>query len=45
MLTLLPSAVAAQPSAERTLQDMREAFRKNDQRTLRDGSCHACRAT
>ena len=37
MLTLLPSAVAAQPSAERTLQDMREAFRRNDQRTLRDG--------
>ena len=36
-LALAPSAAAAQSSAERTLQDMREAFRKNDQRTLRDG--------
>ncbi len=32
-----PGAAIAQPSPERTLQEMREAFRKNDQRTLREG--------
>ena len=36
-LLVAPSSAAAQSSAERTLQDMREAFRKNDQRTLREG--------
>jgi soluble lytic murein transglycosylase len=37
MLAAAPSAAVAQSSPERTLQEMREAFRKNDQRTLREG--------
>lgn len=36
-LALAPAAATAQSSADRTLQDMREAFRKNDQRALREG--------
>jgi soluble lytic murein transglycosylase len=36
-LAAAPSAATAQSSPERSLQEMREAFRKNDQRALREG--------